>query len=242
MIPCCPPRSARRALFPILPILVTGSLLAAACGATPSLRSPSPSPPTSGEATLEPSTEGSPSGTPANTPAAFPSFVSSPGPSASEPTPSGSAPSPTSTPFPNPDPAAACSGSDRNRDFYAAVAEAVDWDVYCPVLPRGWYVDQGTYRLAGGGRLEIAYTGPAGARLELREGAFCFEADGCVPSGTDRGEAAFGDRTGTLVELADGGWAIVVDRGERISWLAVGEGLTETEFVDLVARLALVDA
>jgi hypothetical protein len=170
-----------------------------------------------------------------------PATAFSPTPSPS-PSSAPTAASPTLTPPPNPDPAAVCSGSDRNRDFYAAVAEAVDWDVYCPVLPSGWFVDRGTYRLANGGRLEIGYKGPAGARLELREGAFCSEADGCVPDGTEVGEAAFGDRPGILVELADGGWAVVVDRGARISWLATGRGLDREEFVALVARLALVDA
>lgn len=233
MIPSTPVRPARRTL---LPVLLAVPLLVGACGAT---RPPEGSAPVSPSASSQPTGEPSPAVNPSGPPVASPSSAASPAPTPSEPAPS---PPETPTPPPNPDPAAACSGSDRNRDFYAAVAEAVDWDVYCPVLPSGWYVDRGTYRLASGGRLEIAYTGPAGARLEIREGAFCTEAGGCVPSGTDRGEAAFGDRTGTLVELDGGGWAIVVDRGARISWLAVGEGLTETEFVDLVARFALVDA
>ncbi|HWP64107.1 MAG TPA: hypothetical protein VNO86_11620 [Candidatus Binatia bacterium] len=240
MIPTRPSRAARR---PLLLVLLAVPLLVAACGAT---RPPDGSAPVSPSVSGEPTREPSPAASPSGAPVASPSDAASPAPTPSEPAPSepASSPpeSPTSTPPPNPDPAAVCSGSDRNRDFYAAVAEAVDWDVYCPVLPSGWYVDRGTYRLASGGRLEIAYTGPAGARLEIREGAFCTEASGCVPSGTDRGEAAFGDRTGTLVELDGGGWAIVVDRGARISWLAVGEGLTETEFIDLVARFALVDA
>ncbi|GIW19914.1 MAG: hypothetical protein KatS3mg065_0210 [Chloroflexota bacterium] len=238
MTPTRPSPPARRTL---LVVLVAVPLLVAACGATRSPDGSAPaSPPVSGQPTREPS----PAASPSSPPVASPSDAASPAPTPSEPAPSESAPSlpVTPTPLPNPDPAAVCSGSDRNRDFYAAVAEAVDWDVYCPVLPSGWYVDRGTYRLASGGRLEIAYTGPAEARLEIREGAFCTEAGGCVPSGTDRGEAAFGDRTGTLIELDGGGWAIVVDRGARISWLAVGEGLTVTEFVDLVARFALVDA
>jgi hypothetical protein len=231
--PTLQPGPGRRALFVGL---LVGSLLVAACGAT---RPADGSPPAPPEASDVPSLEPSVAASPSTTPTPIPSAAASPGSSPSEAAPT---PVPSPTPVPAPDPAAVCTGSDRNRDFYAAVAEAVDWDVYCPVLPSGWFVDRGTYRLAGGGRLEIAYKGPAGARLELREGAFCSEADGCVPDGTERGEAAFGDRTGTLVELAGGGWAIVVDRGARISWLARGEGLTEAEFVELVARLALVAA
>lgn len=51
--------------------------------------------------------------------------------------------------------AGACSGSDKNRDFYASMAAAVEWTVYCPVLPDEWFVRDGQYRLAGGGWLEI---------------------------------------------------------------------------------------
>ena len=92
-------------------------------------------------------------------------------------------------PSDTPDPAAAeCSGSDANRDFFASVAGSVDWAVYCPVLPSGWFVESGQYRLAGGSWLEIAYRGPGGTRIELRQGAPC-SIDGCVPTGTDLGAA-----------------------------------------------------
>jgi hypothetical protein len=148
-----------------------------------------------------------------------------------EPSPAGSA---------DPGPAAACSGSDENRDFYRAAAAALDWTVYCAVLPKGWFVGSGQYRQAGGGWVEIAYRGPSGARLELHEGAFCSAGDGCVPAGTDAGDAAFGDKAGTFVALDDGGWAVVVDRGEPISWLAVGTGLDEAAFRDIASDLAAV--
>jgi hypothetical protein len=115
----------------------------------------------------------------------------------------------------------------------------VSWTVYCAVLPAGWFVDTGQYRGSGGGRVEIAYKGPGGARLELHEGAFC-SAGGCVPAGADAGEATFGDRTGPLVALDGGGWAVVVDRGAPISWLAVGTGLSQSAFQRIAAALAIV--
>jgi hypothetical protein len=139
-----------------------------------------------------------------------------------------------------PGPASACSGTDKNREFFQSAAAAVNWTVYCAVLPTGWFVDSGTYRGSGGGWLQIAYKGPGGARLELREGAFCTTPDGCVPPGTDSGNAAFGDRSGTLVKLDSGGWAVVVDRGQPISWLAVGTGLDQATFQRLVGALAIV--
>jgi hypothetical protein len=136
--------------------------------------------------------------------------------------------------------AAACSGTDKNREFFQSAATAVKWTVYCAVLPTGWFVDSGTYRSSGGGWLQIAYKGPGGARLELREGAFCTTPDGCVPAGTDAGSASLGDRSGTLVKLDSGGWAVVVDRGQPISWLAVGTGMDQATFQRLAGALATV--
>ena len=78
---------------------------------------------------------------------------------------------PTDEASPSAGPASACSGTAENKDFYAAAAAAVQWTVYCPVLPKGWFVVTGRYRLAGGGRLEISYRGPSGASFTLREGA-----------------------------------------------------------------------
>jgi len=136
--------------------------------------------------------------------------------------------------------AATCSGTDSNRTFFEDAAVAVKWTVYCAVLPAGWFVDSGQYRGSNGGKVEIAYKGPGGARLELHEGAFCAAADGCVPAGTDVGDAALGDRTGTLVTLDGGGWAVVVDRGEPISWLAVGTGMSQAAFQAIAGDLASV--
>jgi hypothetical protein len=102
-------------------------------------------------------------------------------------------PDATDTPTGTPGSAAECAGNDENRDFYMAVAGAVDWTVYCPVLGSGWFVESGQYRLAGGGWMEIGYRGPGGARIALREGAPC-TAEGCIPTGDDLGTAAFSHR------------------------------------------------
>ncbi len=87
----------------------------------------------------------------------------------------------------------------------------------------------------------MSYTGPGGARFELHEGAFCAEADGCVPDGPDAGSAAFGDQSGTLVSASDGRHAVVVDRGDQISWLAIGDGLDVEVLKDLAAALVRVE-
>jgi hypothetical protein len=147
---------------------------------------------------------------------------------------------PSAEPTPSPGSAAACSGNAENKDFYVSVATAVDWTVYCPVLPSGWFVESGQYRLASGGRMEIGYKGPSGAHLILREGSFCSDADGCVPAGSEAGDAAFGDLDGTLIAGDGGSWAVVVAAGEKPSWLIEGTGLSETAFRNIAAKLAAV--
>lgn len=132
---------------------------------------------------------------------------------------------------------AECSGSDENRDFFASMAAAVDWTVYCPVLPNGWFVRDGQYRLAGGGWMEIGYNGPGNAGITLREGAFCHDGGGCVPTGREVGETAFGDRIGMLVAGDDGSASIVVARGGTPSWLLVVTGLDEAGARAIAAAL-----
>ncbi len=136
--------------------------------------------------------------------------------------------------------AAACSGSAENRDFFASLAAAVDWPVYCPVLPDGWFVQSGQYRLADGGRLEIVYQGPQRAVVTLEEGAFCTIQGGCVPPGEDVGPAAFDGHDGMLVALDDGSWAIALDREASLSWLLIVTGLDETTARSIAAGLVVV--
>jgi len=114
--------------------------------------------------------------------------------------------------------------------------------VVCPVLPAGWFVDTGSWRLAGGGRLTIAYKGPAGARLEIGEGAFCTEPEGCLGDGTDVGPAPLGPLAGTLVALDGGGWAVVADRGAGISWQLVAIGLEQAEAESIAGAFVEVAA
>lgn len=133
--------------------------------------------------------------------------------------------------------ASACSGSDENRDFFASMAAAVDWIVYCPVLDGGWFVDDGRYRLAGGGWLEISYDGPGEARLILRQGAFCEATGGCLGTGRDAGSTAFGPETGVMIARDDGSVAVAVANGEPISWLLVVNGLDEPAVREIAADL-----
>jgi hypothetical protein len=134
-----------------------------------------------------------------------------------------------------------CSGTDDNRSFFASAAARFDWPVYCAVLPARWNVTTGSFSGGGGGQVVISYKGPNGATLALHQGSFCNDADGCVAAGSEVGSAAFGDQSGTLIALDDGGYAVVVDRGARPSWLAIGTGLDEGAFRDLAAGFVRLD-
>ena len=136
--------------------------------------------------------------------------------------------------------AEACSGNASNRDFFEDIARAVEWPVLCGVLPKGWFVSQGSYRLANGGKLIVSYKGPGGASITLSEGAYCLTAAAtCRPSGAELGEAALGPLGGTLYETTDG-YAIVVSAGENPGWAMTTKGLTQETTVALGAALAQV--
>jgi hypothetical protein len=153
-------------------------------------------------------------------------------------------PSPTrsqasATPSPETGAAVSCSGSDQNRQFYADIAGNVDWPVLCAVLPKGWFVGEGRYRLANGGWLRIGYKGPGGATLWLHQGASCVTNGGCEPSGTDLGSAQLGPLEGTLYEMDDG-FAILVAPGENPSWYLTTSGLDQATTEALAAKVVQV--
>ena len=210
--------------------------LLAVLGGGPADESPTPGASMSASASPSPPTG---SGEPTS---ALPSEASSePSPGAStEPSPAASAvPSPSSaiSPSPGASPdATACSGSDDNRAFFTAAAEALTFEVYCAVLPSGWSVVSGSYRGSGGGRLEIAYRGPGGATLQLREGpAACTDVPACPPTGGDLGAAAFGDRPGELL-ATDNGVAVDASDG-ALYYIAETTGLDQATATALAAAL-----
>jgi hypothetical protein len=219
---------AARALIALIAVLVavggcigTQQAQVATTAPSPSVASSSPSG-SIASPTLQPSPSASPTDVPTESPVSA---------------------SPTATPssLPAEEAVTACSGSDDNRTFFLDAAQNLDWPVYCAALPARWFVADGTYSGRGVGQLVISYNGPSGATLELQQGGFCETSDGCVPAGTDAGEAKFGDQSGTLVTLDDGGYAIVVGRASTPSWLAVGVGIDEADFRDLAASFVRLD-
>jgi hypothetical protein len=140
-------------------------------------------------------------------------------------------------------PASGCSGTAENRDFYAAAAAAVDWSVYCPVLPTGWFVESGSWRLANGGHLQVSYKGPNGARLMVQEGTYCTAGvSACSPHDHDIGPAAYGDMAGDLVDLGPDepgdGYAVYVNPGsDPPSWSITGTNIDQAAFTAIAAAL-----
>jgi hypothetical protein len=215
-------------------MVLAAAFALAACGGDPSVTSGA------GERTQAPdATPTDVLGGPSPEPSAPPSEAPPSEPVSPKPDPTDAETAEPATPEPAGS-ASACTGSDDNRAFYADLAPRVTWALYCPVLPRGWSVVTGQYRLADGGRLEITYRGPDGAGLMLQEGSFCPGDADCTPEGEDRGTTAFGDREGTLIATGDG-WAVVVDRGERPSWLLTVSGVGEDAARTIAADLARVE-
>lgn len=162
---------------------------------------------------------------------------SSPGPG--ETGAASSAPQETGSPG---TPAGACSGNDGNREFYLQAAVNMTWPVYCAVLPDGWFLESGSYRLADGGRLEATYRGPDDVYVGLVQGNVCNGADveACAPRDAVIGPAAFGDQEGELGRLSNG-LVLDVDRGANPSWRATGVGLSEEAFREIGAALLTVE-
>jgi hypothetical protein len=219
----------------VLFLVVVGT---AACGAT---TPPVTSPPSATLATTAP----------AATPTLDVSPSDEPTPSASVPVePSTAPPTETSSPNVTPSPtpggpgASACSGSSQTKDFFTAIAEAVQWPVFCAALPAGWSVDRGsgnTYALANGGRMVIGYHTLAGLHLELREGHWCTESvSACSPHDQVIGPLALGELDGQLMTNGSDGYVVYVDPGQVPSWTVTGTGMDEAAFRDLVAALAVV--
>lgn len=209
------------------------AVLVAACGATQMSQPPASGSPAASQASAEPAA--SPSATDAASPAPSAGSDGSPSPQES------ASPPPSADASARPGSADACSGTAENRDFYAALAASVAWDVYCATLPQGWFVESGSYRLSNGGQLSITYKGPGGARLAVREGGYCAGHPDCIPAGTDAGAARFGDRDARLLDIGNGSWLVVVVPTADVGWQAMGTGMDATALGAYTAAFARVD-
>jgi hypothetical protein len=222
--------------------LSAAALVLAGCGLGTASTAPSGASPASLGPSLSPSLTLNVEPTSSDPVSPGPSDSSGPSPTDStepsaDPAPSGSAgPSPTA-----PSAASVCSGAKDTPDFYESFAGAVNFPVYCAVLPAGWSLVSGTYHLANGGHITISFRRRAdSATFELDEGSFCADSSGCVPSGTAAGSGPYGDLSGSLVQTSSG-FVLVVAKGEKPSWLAIGNGLDQATFLALTAALHAIN-
>jgi hypothetical protein len=114
------------------------------------------------------------------------------------------------------------------------------WDLYCAVLPSGWFVDTGSFTLGSGGTVLLAYRNNAGGRFELKQGAWCEGAPlDCGPFDVITGSAMFGDLTGQLGKLSSS-LVLYVRPGLNPAWAATGTGLDDATMRSFCRALSKV--
>jgi len=156
------------------------------------------------------------------------------------------APSPTDAGPTQPPSAAAvpstvCAGTADNKSFWGQSASTMSWDVYCPVLPSGWYVTIGQFDGSGGGTIHMTMNGPSGAAISIDEGAFCTtSADACSTHDSTVGQTVFGDLLGDLDTLAGGGYAVYVNAGTSAGYTLTATGMSQDSFAGIAAAFAKV--
>jgi len=157
-----------------------------------------------------------------------------------------STPAPTAAPTPSPtasqtSSAAACTGTADNKAFFAKAAGAMNWTVYCAVLPSGWSITKGSYTNAPNGLLEVDYL-HGSEQFLLYEGNVCgLMAGFCTWHSlvTDQGPAAF-DHLAAESYLYGPYRLIDVDYGSAHEYLAGGTELTQSQFVAYAAAIRVV--
>lgn len=136
---------------------------------------------------------------------------------------------------------ATCTGSVSNQAFWAEAANVMKWDVYCPVLPAGWYTSEASYEGANGGTIHVVLRVSGGPMVEINEGAFCSTSSAtCSPHESSIGKSAFGDLLGDLDALSGGGFVIYVNPGTTEAYRIAGSGMSQETFVAYAAALAKV--
>jgi len=156
-------------------------------------------------------------------------------------------PAPTATPTPAPtptptSPAAACTGTDNNKALFTQAAAAMNWTVYCAVLPAGWHVSQGSYEKAPNGDLYVGYQGPSGAGISLWEGNLCQAGSTGMTCGwilVDQGPASFGGLSAELY-LHEPYFLIDADPATTHEYMIQSAGLSRSTFLAYAAAMLLV--
>jgi hypothetical protein len=161
-----------------------------------------------------------------------------------EPTP---APEPTSTPEPTPtpsptSPAAACTGTPEHQAYFVKAASALEFDVYCAVLPSGWWLQSSGFDQRAD-YLGVAYKNNAGDFFVLAEGRLCENLSHCMDGGLSiEGPASFGGLAGSLRLVANPPaiYDIVVTPHSVPGYEALGGGISRAQLVQFTASLVRV--
>ena len=160
---------------------------------------------------------------PGDTPAPEPTVTATAAPSASP------AASPTS-------PAALCTGNTDNKSFFAAVAHTLSFDIYCAVLPSGWWLQSASYKGTGGGSLYATYKSSGGGVLNLYED---HNTDTCFVAPLGNGK--FGNLAGKLYQKdATPTYGVVAYGAGTVCYRATATGLTQARFTTYAAALTVV--
>jgi hypothetical protein len=238
-----------------IPALVVAVALAGCSAASPTPVYNSPTPPetqtpiivdVSPTPTIAPMPSDTPtaSAVPADSPAAStaPTPASTPTP-APTPTPA-QTPTPAASETPTPAPtatsrAAGCTGTAEHQAFFADAASKLGFDVYCAVLPSGWWFQAASYVLPDGGYLEVEYKNASGADFVLREGKWCPPDKACISPGPLIGTASFGSLAGDLY-LNNTTYTLQVGTSANPEYLMVGSGMTQAQFTARAATLIVV--
>lgn len=184
--------------------------------------------------------------TPASAPATRPPATPAPtaAPSTAAPT---AAPAATPTPVPAATPTSApavsangCTGSAANKTFFASNSPKVAFNVYCAVLPSGWFLNSGSYTAGNGGSFSIGYKNNAGNQFDLKEGFWCQGVPiECGPYDTAIGTANYGDMQGQLGKKG-AQFVLYVKAGQNPAWSATGTGIDEATFRSFASALLKV--
>ena len=153
---------------------------------------------------------------------------------------------PTDTPAPTLPPVAAgnptkCTDWAKDGAEFTKAAKGLKFyvDVYCAVLPSGWYVSAFNWAQPHGvaGSLVITYKRKT-AVLTVSEGNFC---SGCAYVDlSDLGSASFGGLPADLKLRSTGTYALYVNPGATVQYQMVGKGMTQAAFVAMAAAMVKV--
>jgi hypothetical protein len=172
-----------------------------------------------------------------------PSETPTPEPTAT-PTPTPT-PEPTPTPTPTPSPtsaAARCTATPEQRAYLADAAAVLKFDVYCAVLPSGWWLDQAQYSQSNGGVFTATYRSTAGHLVGLSEGRICGDMSTCLDGYLSVvGPALYGDLAASLYVVdALPTYGVYVSPHHAPAYAIYGHGMSQSQLKSFAAALVKV--